>query len=158
MQPFDGIGDKGAEMIRLPGILLILICLLLAPAGAWAQGTGAGSIAGVVHDASGAVLPGVVVEAASPALIEKVRSAVTDGRGLYLIADLRPGKYDVTFTIPGFSTVKREGIELTVGFTATVNADLAVGTLEETIIVLGGGVIVERWTVIQRTTLPSSML
>jgi hypothetical protein len=158
MQPFDGIGDKGAEMMKLAGILLIVICLLLAPAGAWAQGTGAASIAGVVHDASGAVLPGVVIEATSPALIEKVRSAVTDGRGLYLIADLRPGKYDVTFTIPGFSTVKREGIELTVGFTATVNADLAVGTLEETITVSGGAPIVDTRTVIQRTTLPSTTL
>src|SRR5258706_175931 len=156
MQPFHGIGDKGAEMMKLSGILLIVICLLLAPAGAWAQGTGAASIAGVVHDASGAVLPGVVIEATSPALIEKFRSAVTDGRGLYLIADLRPGKYDVTFTIPGFSTVKREGIELTVGFTATVNADLAVGTLEETITVSGGAPIVDTRTVIQRTTFSGS--
>ena len=86
-----------------------------------------GSIAGVVKDASGAVLPGVTVEAASPALIEKSRTAVTDGQGLYRIVDLRPGVYTVTFTLPGFSTLKREGLELTAGFTATVNAEMKVG-------------------------------
>ena len=91
------------------------------PTIASAQNTG---IAGVVRDTSGAVIPGVTVEAASPALIEKVRSVVTDERGLYSIVDLRPGLYTVTFTLPGFSTVKREGIELTGSFTATVNAEL----------------------------------
>ena len=94
--------------------------LLLFPAIASAQAT----IAGTARDASGAVLPGVTVEAASPALIEKVRSVVTDGSGQYRIVDLRPGSYSVTFTLAGFSTVKREGIELTGSFTATVNADL----------------------------------
>ena len=79
------------------------------PAAAYAQAT----ITGVVKDASGGVLPGVTVEAASPALIEKVRSVVTDGTGQYRIVDLRPGTYSVTFTLPGFSTVKRDGIELT---------------------------------------------
>ena len=74
------------------------------------------------------MLPGVTVEAASPALIEKVRTVVTDGQGQYKIIDLRPGTYTVTFTLPGFSTVKREGIELTAGFTADVNADLRVGS------------------------------
>jgi len=82
------------------------------------------SIAGVVKDASGAVLPGVTVEAASSALIEKVRSVTTDSTGQYKIITLRPGTYTVTFTLPGFATVRREGIELTSDFTASVNADL----------------------------------
>jgi hypothetical protein len=89
-------------------------------------------IAGTVKDPSGAVLPGVVVEATSPALIEKVRTAVTDGTGQYRVEDLRPGSYTVTFTLQGFSTVRREGIELSGSFTATINADLKVGTLSET--------------------------
>src|SRR5216117_278307 len=79
-------------------------------------------IAGVVTDESGAVLPGVAVEAASPVLIEKVRTVVTDGQGRFSIVELRPGIYTVTFTLPGFRTVRREGLELTAGFTATINA------------------------------------
>ena len=99
--------------MRRPGcvlrIVLGLIILVLAPAAARAQS----AIAGVVKDTSGAVMPGVTVEAASPALIERTRSVVTDGQGLYKIVDLRPGVYDVIFTLPGFNTVKHEGIELT---------------------------------------------
>ena len=91
----------------------------------------------MVNDASGAVLPGVTVEASSPALIEKVRSTVTDDTGQYRIVDLRAGTYLVTFTLPGFSVVKRENIELRGEFVATVNADLRVGNLEETITVTG---------------------
>src|SRR5437870_13819070 len=87
----------------------MLACILCVPAAAYAQG----SIVGTVRDASEAVLPGVTVEASSPELIEKVRSAVTDGTGQYRIEHLRPGLYAVTFTLVGFSTVKREGIELT---------------------------------------------
>ena len=79
------------------------------------------SIAGTVRDASGGVLPGVTVEVASPALIEKVRTVVTDGEGRYSVVSLRPGTYSVTFTLPGFGTVKRDGIELTSDFTAVVN-------------------------------------
>ena len=94
---------------RGPWFVVTLCAVLLAPALAAAQAT----IAGVVRDPSGAVLPGVTVEAASPVLIEKVRTAVTDGTGQYRIVDLRAGTYAVTFTLPGFSTVKREGIELT---------------------------------------------
>src|SRR6202035_4295998 len=93
--------------------------------------------AGVVKDTSGAVLPGVTVEAASPALIEKVRTVTTDAQGNYKIVDLRPGPYTVTFTLTGFSTVKREGLELTTGFTAVVNADMRVGALEQLITVSG---------------------
>src|SRR4029077_2658558 len=91
--------------------------------------------AGAVKDASGAVLPSVTVEAASPALIERGRSSVTDGQGLFRIVDLRPGVYTVTFTLPGFSTLKREGLELTAGFTATLTAELKVGELAATITV-----------------------
>jgi hypothetical protein len=101
------------------------------------------SITGIVKDTSGAVLPGVTVEVSSPVLIEKTRSAVTDGGGQYRIVDLRAGTYTVTFTLAGFNTVKREGIELTGAFTATVNADLKVGALEETITVTGETPIVD---------------
>src|ERR1700730_9881411 len=119
---------------RMAGLksFFVLWCVVLSSA-AWAQQ--ASAIAGVVKDTSGAVLPGVTVEAASPALIEKVRSVVTDGEGRYNVTDLRPGAYAVTFTLTGFSTVKREGIELTAGFTATVNAEMRVGAIQETITV-----------------------
>ncbi len=113
-------------MRLLRGILFVLCGLAFLPASAFAQAT----ITGVVKDASGAVLPGVTVEAASPVLIEKVRSAVSDGAGQYRIVDLLAGTYTVTFTLPGFSTVKREGIELTGSFIATVNADMKVGGVE----------------------------
>src|SRR5216117_428590 len=102
---------------------LVLFGLVFAPAAAWAQS----SLTGTVRDTSGAVLPGVTVEASSPALIEQVRSIVTDAQGLYRIVDLRPGPYTVTFTLPGFSTFKREGMDLTSGFTATINAEMKVG-------------------------------
>ena len=115
--------------------------LLLVPATARAQQRA--SIVGVVQDSSGAVMPGVTVEAASPALIEQVRSAVTDGAGRYSIIDLRPGTYTVTFTLPGFRTVKREGIVLEGAFAAQVNAALAVGTLEETVTVTGASPVVD---------------
>src|SRR6476646_11261881 len=93
------------------------------------------SIAGVVKDSSGAVLPGVIVEASSPVLIEKVRSAVTDGSGQYRIVDLRAGTYSVSFSLTGFSSIKREGVELTGSFTASINAELKIGSLTETITV-----------------------
>src|SRR5262245_23922946 len=114
-------------------VCLVFIWLVATSNVAYAQA----SIAGVVNDTSGAVLPGVTVEAASPALIERVRSAVTDGAGQYRIVDLRPGTYTVTFTLPGFSTVRREGIELAGSFTATVDVQLNVGGLEETLTVTG---------------------
>src|SRR4029079_14373504 len=94
-------------------------------------------ISGIVKDTSGAVLTGVTIEASSPALIEGSRSTVTDGSGHYQIIDLRPGDYTVTFTLAGFTTLRREGIRLTVAFTATINADLQVGQLEESITVSG---------------------
>jgi hypothetical protein len=99
--------------------------------------TAQSAITGLVRDTTGAVLPGVTVEAASPVLIEKVRTGVSDAQGRYSIVDLRPGTYTVTITLPGFNTFKSEGLELPSNFTATVNADLRVGSLEETITVTG---------------------
>jgi hypothetical protein len=132
----------------------MLACLVLLPTVAFAQA----SITGVVKDTSGAVLPGVTVEVASPALIEKTRTAVADGTGQYRIVDLRPGTYSVTFTLTGFSTVKREGIELTGSFVATVNADMKVGSLEETITVSGQTPIVDVQSVRRQTTLSNETL
>src|SRR5438128_2386676 len=100
-------------------------------------------IAGSVKDSTGAILPGVTVEASSPVLIEKSRSVVTDGAGEYKIVELRPGTYSVTFTLPGFNTVRREGIALTTGFTATVNAVLTVGSVAETITVSGASPVID---------------
>src|SRR5258708_18930335 len=97
-----------------------VLVLLGVPAAGFAQG----AITGVVKDASGGVLPGVTVEAASPALIEKVRSVVSDDTGQYRIVNLVPGTYSVTFSLPGFSTVKRAGIEISGAFVASVNRDL----------------------------------
>src|SRR5438046_502205 len=101
------------------------------------------AIAGTVKDATGAVLPGVTVEASSPALIEKVRSVVTDSTGEYKIVELPPGVYAVTFSLPGFSTLKREGIELTSEFTANVSVDRRVGEVAETITVSGQTPVVD---------------
>ena len=119
--------------------LLITLVVLFLPSAAFAQA----AITGVVRDTSGLVLPGVTVEAASPVLIEKVRSVVSDDSGQYRIVDLRPGVYTVTFTLPGFNAVKREGIELSGSFVASVNAELRVGTVEETITVTGESPIVD---------------
>jgi hypothetical protein len=115
-------------------------------------------IAGTVKDPSGAVLPGVSVEAASPALIEKVRVAVTDGTGQYRVEDLRPGTYTVTFTLQGFNTLKREGIELTGSFTATINAELRVGALAETITVVGETPIVDVQSARRQLTLSNDVI
>jgi hypothetical protein len=120
-------------------LLAASAALVLLPAPLQAQA----AITGVVKDASGAVLPGVTVEVASPSLIERVRSAITDPTGQYRIVDLRPGIYSVTFTLTGLSTVKREGIELEGTFVATVNGDLRVGALAETITVTGETPIVD---------------
>src|SRR5215510_8803191 len=119
--------------------VIVLTSLVLMPASAFAQA----SIVGTVKDASGAVLPGVTVEASSPVLIEKTRSVISSGTGQFAIEDLRPGTYTVTFSLPGFTTVKREGIELTGKFIATVNADLKVGGVAETIIVSGEAPVVD---------------
>ena len=131
--------------------------LLFLPATLWAQAA-TGSIAGVVRDTSGAVLPGVTVEAASPALIEKVRTVVTNAAGAYRIVDLRPGAYTVTFSLPGFATVRREAIELTTSFTAAVNAEMRVGGVEETITVTGETPVVDISSARQQTTVSREVL
>ena len=101
------------------------------------------AIVGVVKDSSGAAMPGVTIEAASDVLIEKVKSAISDGDGAYRIADLRPGTYSVTFTLPGFKTFRRDALVLPSEFTATLNAELGVGALEETITVTGASPVVD---------------
>src|SRR5438093_682933 len=126
-------------MRRLVRMATVIASIVLLPAGAFAQA----SLTGFVKDTSGAVLPGVSVEAASPVLTERVRTVVTDGTGQYRVVDLPPGSYMVTFTLPGFSVVKREGIMLEGTFTATVNADLRVGGLAETVTVTGESPIVD---------------
>src|SRR6266849_5342988 len=133
---------------------LTLVCLAALPTAARAQS----AMAGVVKDASGAVLPGVTVEAKSDALIEKTRAVVTNGQGQYTIVDLRPGVYSLSFTLPGFSTFTRDRIELPANFTATINAELKVGGLEESVTVSGQSPVVDvqsaaRTTVLSRETL-----
>jgi hypothetical protein len=132
----------------------VLACLVAVPSLAHAQS----AIAGIVRDTSGAVLPGVTVEAASPALIEKTRAVTTDGEGRYNIVDLRPGVYSVTFSLEGFSTVKRDGVELPSNFTATINGDLKVGSLEETITVSGQSPVVDTSTAVQQQVLSRAVL
>ena len=130
-------------------LVMVAALVALVPATARAQS----GFAGVVKDTSGAVLPGVTVEAASPALIERARAVVTDDQGQYKIVDLRPGTYNITFSLPGFSTVKREGIDLTADFTAAVNAELKVGALEETVTVSGASSTVDIQSVVSQNVL-----
>jgi len=131
---------------------------VLVPPVAAAQSSTTGAIAGVVRDASGAVIPGVTVEASSPALIEKVRVVVTDAEGLYRIVELRPGTYAVTFTLPGFTTVRREGIVLNAGVTAPLNADLQVGSVTETLTVSGQSPVVDVQNVRSQQVLTQEVL
>jgi hypothetical protein len=122
------------------GALLVAACLFFVPFSAAAQS----SIAGVVRDPSGAVLPGVSIEATSPVLIEKVRTAVTDGSGQYRLAELTPGTYTVAFTLSGFATVRREGVEVSGGGAViSINIDMRVGGLQETITVSGETPVVD---------------
>jgi hypothetical protein len=137
-------------------LLAGFVFLVLAADTARAQS----AIAGVVRDTSGGILPGVTVEASSDALIEKTRSVVTNGQGQYTIVDLRPGIYSLSFTLTGFSVFKRDGIELPANFTATINADMKVGALEESVTVSGQSPVVDtqsaaRTTVLSRETLDS---
>jgi Carboxypeptidase regulatory-like domain len=118
---------------------LAILAVLLLPAAVYAQG----SLTGTVRDASGAVLPGVTVEAASPVLIEKTRSAVTDGTGQYRIIDLRPGVYTLTATLPGFATFKRDNIELTGSQTITIPVEMRVGAIEESVVVTGESPVID---------------
>src|SRR5678815_2612948 len=143
-----------SRLSRIGPIILAFICLV--PRAVAAQQTSA--IAGVVRDTSGAVLPGVTVEAASPVLIEKVRTVVTDEQGRYNIVDLRPGVYTVTFSLQGFNKVAREGVQLTSGFTAAVNADLPVGALQETVTVSGASPLVDTQNVRKQVLITSDQL
>src|SRR6266853_2020475 len=136
--------------------LLSGVCL--APSVAGAQGTSAASVIGVVKDASGGILPGVTVEVASPSLTEKVRTTVTDEQGQYRITELRPGTYRVTFSLTGFSALQRAGIELPPNFTATVNAELKVGELSETITVSGATPLVDVSSVTQERVFSKTIL
>jgi hypothetical protein len=129
-------------MHRISSIALIVALLL--PSLAAAQGASArGALTGTVRDTSGAVLPGVTVEAASSALIEKVRTAVTDSAGVYRIVDLDPGTYSLAFTLAGFSQVKRENIELSGSATLTIPIEMPVGNVTETIVVSGESPVVD---------------
>src|SRR4051812_43928746 len=121
-----------------------------------AQGTS--GIAGVVRDSSGAVLPGVTVEASSPVLIERIRVVSTDEQGQYKIVNLVPGVYSVTFTMTGFATVKRDGLEITSNFTAAVNADLRVGALEESVTVSGQSPVIDTQNVVQQKVVTRELL
>src|SRR5687768_2194627 len=134
--------------------LVIVALLILVPTAARAQAV----IAGLVRDTSGAVLPGVTIAASSPALIEKVRTTVSDSGGQYRIEDLRPGIYTVRFTLSGFSTFEREGIELTGSFTATINAELPVGSVQETVTVTGESPIVDVQSARRQTVISNEVL
>ena len=141
------------RMTTAPACLVLGLFLMAAPS-AFAQA----SITGTVRDTSGAVLPGVTVEASSPALIEKVRTATTDGNGQYRIVDLRAGEYTVTFTLPGFTTVRREAVTLEGSFTATINTDMRVGELTETITVTGESPIVDVQSVRRQMVLDNDII
>src|SRR5437763_16377493 len=130
------------------------VLILILPITAYAQA----SITGTVKDSSGAVLPGVTVEASSPALIEKTRTVVTDGSGQYKIELLRPGAYTVLFTLTGFNSVKREGIELAGSFAATVSVELRVGAVEETITVTAESPLVDIQSATKERVLASEVL
>src|SRR5262245_39231675 len=134
--------------------VLVLSCLLLAQTAAWAQAT----LAGTAKDSSGAVLPGVTVEASSPALIEKVRTAVTDANGRYRIEDLRPGTYTVTFTLAGFATVKRDGLLVSGSAVIAADADMRVGGVQETITVTGETPLVDTQSTKREITLDNETM
>ncbi len=137
-------------MRRVLGVAaLAMLCLVMLPAGALAQS----AIVGTVKDTSGAVLPGVTVEASSDALIEKTRSVISGGDGQYRIVDLRPGTYTVTFSLEGFQTFKREGLELPSQFTMTIDGEMRVGSLEETLTVTGAAPVVDVQTAVHTAVL-----
>src|SRR5262249_36368824 len=134
---------------------IILTFIALVPGASAQQASG---ISGLVRDTSGAVPPGWTAAADSPVLTEGVRTAPTDSEGRYNIVDLRPGTYTVTFSLSGFNAIKREGVQLTAGFTATVNADLPVGALEETVTVTGASPLVDVQNVRQQTVVSDQLL
>jgi Carboxypeptidase regulatory-like domain/TonB-dependent Receptor Plug Domain len=135
--------------------LVCLVAIAFVPSPASAQNA---EIAGVVRDSSGAVLPGVAVEAVSPALIEKTRTVFTDAQGQYRIIALQAGTYKVTFTLTGFGTAVREGIVLTASFAATVNVAMSVGALQESVTVSGQSPLLDVQTTSQKTAIRSELL
>src|SRR5262245_14427195 len=139
-------------------ILIVFSIATLLPLVAAAQGTSAASISGVVIDNSGGVVSGVAVDVSSPALIEKVRSTTTNERGEYHIVELRPGTYTVTFTRKGFASLRREGIELTSNFNASINAELPVGALNEHVTVSVASPLVDTQNVARRTVISKALL
>ncbi len=138
--------------------VLALLSLTAGAAPALGQGTSAAAIAGVVKDTSGGVLPGVSVEVKSPAMIEGARVTVTDENGRYQVIELRPGAYTVTFTLQGFAPLVKDGLQLSSNFTATVNADLKVGTLEESVTVSGAAPLVDVTRVTQQKVITNEEL
>jgi hypothetical protein len=143
-----------ARIVHVLGLILIPAAVVLLPSLAFAQGT----LTGTVRDASGGVLPGVTVEAASPVLIEKVRTVVTDGSGQYRIIELNPGTYSLTFTLPGFATVKREAIQIAGSAVVTIPVEMRVGELQETITVSGDTPVVDVQTTRRETVLNSDVI
>ena len=143
-------------MARNSSVCCLFAFTYLTASSAFAQQ--AAGIAGVVRDASGGIIPGVAVEASSDALIEKTRAVVTDGEGRYRIVDLRPGSYIVTFTLAGFTTVRRDGVLLTAGFTATINAELRIGSLEESITVAGASPLVDTQNAVSQDVISNELL
>src|SRR4051812_35915219 len=148
-----GVTTMGLRCRLLASICLLALTFVSSPA--FAQNA---EISGVVRDASGAVLPGVAVEATSPALIEKARTVFTDGQGQFRIIALQAGVYKVTFSLSGFGPVVRDAITLTSSFTATVNVTLSVGALQETVTVSGQSPLVDTQTTSQRTAIRSELL
>ncbi len=136
------------------GGVLTLLAVLSVPASTFAQA----SLTGTVRDSSGAVLPGVTVEAGSDALIEKTRSAVTDGSGQYRIVDLPAGTYKATFTLPGFATVVRDAIALSGAFTATVTVEMRVGGIEETVTITGESPVVDVQSTVRQDVMKGSLI
>jgi hypothetical protein len=140
--------------MRSPATCLVMLVFLLLPASVFAQA----SLTGIVRDTSGAVLPGVTVEASSAALIEKTRSAVTDGSGQYRIIDLRAGTYTIVFTLPGFTTVTRDNVQLSGTQTVTIPAEMRVGGLEETLTVTGETPVVDTQSVRREVVIDNGLI
>lgn len=134
-------------------VCTVIACVLLVAGAANAQ-----QIGGTVTDTTGGVLPGVTIEVRSPDIIEQVRTAVTDGAGQYLVVALEPGTYSITYTLPGFSTLVREGIELTTGFTASVDVELSVGDVQESVTVSGASPVVDIQNTLQRALIDREVI
>src|SRR4051812_35988140 len=135
-------------------VVWILMAAVLLPSLASAQGT----LTGTVRDESGGVLPGVTVDASSPALIEKMRTAVTDGSGQYRVTGLNPGTYSLTFRLSGFNVVKREGIELSGTATLTLAVEMRIGAVAETITVTAETPVVDVQTTQRETVLNADVI